>query len=448
MARSSGPWSEGALTSGDNPSIRNGTATTISNGAAHIAEAQTPRPAEEAGALAPVEVLSVLVGKEPRLEAAVAALAEAVTTVGKQSVCRSREGLVRLEVLLPPSISCLEWLRAQRGRVDEEALRRTPRVYWSARRRPGEAMLGAETREVAGLGACRLWRGEEVITERGGEEATPGTSNSLSSAEFAEIERWLGDGSADVRVIGGMRFDAAMPPEPEWAEFGRFCFILPRVELAQVSGRLVMAAYVSWDAERSIESDIAECQRVISSLVESTPSLPWSGIETEDVEHLPSREQWDSILERVLWDLSEAQSADDLEKVVLARRSLLHTAHDEVDVMSLVSALAAKSGNSSAYQFCLQLESGNAFFGNSPERLFCRRGRQVWSEAVAGTRAKSRDGTVAAAAAADLLSSPKEHAEFHVVHSAVETALSQVADGNPVDVPIYKQVRARAKSER
>ena len=109
-----------------------------------------------------------------------------------------------------------------------------------------------------------------------------------------------------------------------------------------------------------------------------------------------------------------------------------------VDPTELVAALASREPR--AYQFLLDLgaaqgeEGGSAtpllpaFVCSSPEQLYSRSGRAVASEAVAGTRARGPPADAEADfwLSFDLLSHPKDHAEFVIVRDWVRGALERV----------------------
>lgn len=50
----------------------------------------------------------------------------------------------------------------------------------------------------------------------------------MDAAAVARIQRLLSASTPRVRAYGGMRFDFANTPGPEWAEFGASTFVLPR----------------------------------------------------------------------------------------------------------------------------------------------------------------------------------------------------------------------------
>ena len=158
---------------------------------------------------------------QPSLAAAVAALQAAVQALAAQHGGQP-SGLVRLEVPVPRGTAPLWWLRGQAGAGATAGLLH-PRIYFSPRRSTaaeteGSAAAGAAARgagATAGAGAAWLWQG------------APGQA--LSEGAVADMQRFLGAAGAQrVRAFGGGRFDAEQMPAPEWAEFGSFCFLIPR----------------------------------------------------------------------------------------------------------------------------------------------------------------------------------------------------------------------------
>jgi menaquinone-specific isochorismate synthase len=72
----------------------------------------------------------------------------------------------------------------------------------------------------------------------------------------------------------------------------------------------------------------------------------------------------------------------------------------------------------------MQLSSGKAFLGASPELLFSRQGRRIESEAQAGTRGRGRNPAEDSALTFELLESQKEFIEHDLVIQDIERALT------------------------
>ena len=158
------------------------------------------------------------------LAAAVAALRAAALELPASSGAFP-SGLVRLEVPLPHGTRALWWLRGQPPAAADAAGLLHPRVFFSPRRTTaadteGSAAAGAAAGgagSVAGAGAAWLWRG------------SPGEP--LDERVVRDMQRFLGasgPGAPRVRAFGGARFNTAQQPGEEWAEFGSYCFLIPR----------------------------------------------------------------------------------------------------------------------------------------------------------------------------------------------------------------------------
>lgn len=157
---------------------------------------------------------------QPSLAAAVQQLHGAVRGLTAQYGSYA-SGLVRLEVPVPRGRAPLWWLRGQGGAGAAAGLLH-PRIYFSPRRSTaadteGSAAAGAASRgcgATAGAGAAWLWQGR------------PGEP--LGEAAMRDMQRFLSAASPRVRAFGGARFDATQQPAAEWAEFGSYCFLIPR----------------------------------------------------------------------------------------------------------------------------------------------------------------------------------------------------------------------------
>ncbi len=68
----------------------------------------------------------------------------------------------------------------------------------------------------------------------------------LSAEGLAAMEAFLSAASPRVRLLGGTRFDGCTAPSPEWAAFGSYCFLLPRLELLEAAGCCLLSCTVAW----------------------------------------------------------------------------------------------------------------------------------------------------------------------------------------------------------
>ncbi len=185
-----------------------------------VQQPEVPSHAQPAAAL----VTTTTLPSQTSLAAAVAALRAAVLDL-PSSVGAYPSGLARLEVPLPQGTRALWWLRGQLPAAADSAGLLHPRIYFSPRRTTaadteGSAAAGAAAAgagSVAGAGAAWLWRG------------SPGEP--LGEEVVRDMQRFLGasgPGAQRVRAFGGARFNTAQQPDEEWAEFGSYCFLIPR----------------------------------------------------------------------------------------------------------------------------------------------------------------------------------------------------------------------------
>lgn len=192
----------------------------------HLADGPAVQRPKAPSAAQPAAALVTTTTLQPQtsLAAAVAALRAAVLAL-PTSAGAYPSGLARLEVPLPQGTRALWWLRGQLPAATDSAALLHPRIYFSPRRTTaadtdGSAAAGAAAAgagSVAGAGAAWLWRG------------SPGEP--LGEEVMRDMQRFLGasgPGALRVRAFGGARFNTAQQPGEEWAEFGSYCFLIPR----------------------------------------------------------------------------------------------------------------------------------------------------------------------------------------------------------------------------
>jgi menaquinone-specific isochorismate synthase len=297
-------------------------------------------------------------------------------------VAETTERVVRLTVPVGP-VAPLRWLR-------EQSL--PPKLYWSGRGdRSGVAAVG-----VADLQEADAPEGVGSLRKR--------------------LAPLLSTGEA--RYFGGLRFDLLREPDPRWAPFGAYRFVLPRFELhaGEEEATLVCNLVLPRDARRRTEI-LHEVERLSFPRAASRGALP----EPVSRLDLPDREGWRRNVERALCAFSEGR----LDKVVLARQTDLRFAA-ELDAVLLAERL--EEATPGCFHFYVEPEAGVAFVSASPERLFRREGRLIVSEAVAGTRPRGASEADDAELLDDLLRSEKDKAEHAHVRVGIGEALGPLCD--------------------
>ncbi len=314
---------------------------------------------------------------------------------------RSAVRVVRLVVPVGP-VDPFAWLAAQPL---------LPRVYWEGR---------DDGLEVAAVGAADLLEGaagDDYDTLR------------------AQLDRVLAYSDEQVRYFGGFRFDRTFPPDEAWAPFGTYRFVLPRFELDRRAGEAVLVCNLLLPRDREREQEIlGQIERLTLPQADLSGELP---LPVARHDH-PDAEGW---RRNIAWAL-DAFGRTTLEKVVLARKAVFAFV-DPLDPVLLLKGLRAATPG--CFHFGFQPEPGVAFVGASPERLFRRDERGVWSEAVAGTRPRGDSDRTDAALREELLHSEKDLREHEYVRVSIRDGLSQLCDVLDVDAAATEMRLARGR---
>lgn len=139
---------------------------------------------------------------------------------------------------------------------------------------------------------------------------------------------------------------------------------------------------------------------------------------------LPSKEQWVDIVSTAI--------AKKIKKIVLARCEILELS-EAPDPFAILATLKERAEG--AYLFCLN-EGETSFLGASPERLFARNGKQLISEAMAGTRERGTTVEEDETVGFSLLSNQKTRREFDPVVRFLKKNLNSFCEGKIEVSPI------------
>lgn len=249
----------------------------------------------------------------------------------------------------------------------------------------------------------------------------------------AQLDMVMPHSDTRVRYFGGFRFDLNAGVGSEWESFGTFTFTLPRFEYVVRDDRAVLACnlILPRDADRLIEiRESIDALSFPNGLAEDEFPLP---ISREDK---PDRAGWDRNVESVLNSFGH----DGLQKVVLARRADFRFA-ERVKPFVLLRKLYEATENCFYYGF--QYREGEAFLGATPERLFRRSGRRIWTEAVAGTRPRGTGSEQDELMLRELMTSDKDQREHAYVRAGISESLSPLCDSFYIDPVASKMKLAR-----
>ena len=329
-------------------------------------------------------------------------------------------GFVRLRVACEVN-SFLGWLNAQPL---------YPRIYWHARgeERPEYVALGRihELTDPAHIArVCANTQASQVDSPRyfGGLAFDPDQPPQGENP-------WQGFGPCR---FDGLALDPDQPPQGEnpWQGFGPCRFVLPRIELVR-RGECVSLCLNLWFDEHNREAELAAGHQALAALVPEAPLPPLTPQQWRRRDN-PDRPEWQQLVSTV--------TAPDFQthtpKVVLSRESRLEGA--DVNPWSLLARWAERAEQ--CFRFGFQFEPDHGFIACSPERLYRREGRHLFSEALAGTIRRSGDEALDARLAAELLNDSKNRLENRLVHTDILHRLAPLAHDITLTEPRILKLR-------
>lgn len=305
---------------------------------------------------------------------------------GQRSILRIAEPLER-------PVEPLRWLGAQPA---------GEKVYWFGR---------ADGLRRAASGVA------DLLYPGAGDSATP----------LKELDSALAGSAA--RYYGGLRFDAGSEPDGSWEAFSAWRFVLPRLELVagEAGTELACNLLLPRDAGDAELADEIVAGILGSPLPSGGPAgelpLPISRLDT------PDRAGWEANVRQAL----AAFSSGGLHKVVLARRAEFEFAGELDPELLLANLEAATPGT---FHFALSPGGSGTFVGASPERLYRREGREITSEAVAGTLPRGDSEESDDALRRRLLSSDKLRREQEHVREGIRASLAGLCDELEVEAGV------------
>ncbi len=292
------------------------------------------------------------------------------------------EQIVTLSVTVPKTDPLL-WLRRQQGQL---------RAYWAGR---------DHAEAIAMVGTADLLEGDRLDM--------PALQASLAT-------RWEMS-AVPVRYFGGFRFDPAEPVDAAWQSFGAWRFVLPRFMLTSTAQATTLTCHMYLPRDHANAGAILdELHRLVWDASKEAPALP-SLLYREDV---PDAAGWDANIRTAL----DAFCHTRLSKVVLARRSTLGFSK-AIDPMQVLQRLRDEAPNRFHFAFDY---GGPVFLGATPERLLKVEGRNVWSEAVAGTRPRGTSDADDDNFRDELLHSEKDQREHEFVRLSIKDTLSRCCE--------------------
>lgn len=300
--------------------------------------------------------------------------------------------LIRIEVKIN-KINLVQWLLKQQHAV---------KTYWRDRQHKFE---------MAGVG--------EADTVAGNVET--GNYGNI----FSRLKQYLTRKYPRLRYYGGIQFQHSDKKEEHWLKFGSYRFVVPLFEVYSDRKATYFACNFMFNPSENHQTQL---DRIIRQL----HAIEWDDQAFEDEQpellsrkDFPDKTGWAKNITTALRSFEKTN----LGKIVLARKSEFEFA-EPLDGMQTLRRL--QEVDPTAFYFCFQTFKNQAFIGATPERLYRREFRDLMSEAVAGTRPRSRNAEVDERLELELLNSDKDLREHQFVVDSLRESFADLC-ANIVD---------------
>lgn len=218
------------------------------------------------------------------------------------------------------------------------------------------------------------------------------------------------DVTTSLRFFGAFSFP---DKNPLWQEFSLPIFFLPRVTLSLKDGKTGILSYHYLEEEKELN-----LEDFLKNNKQTPKPFNPSFFDRTD---LPSKAEWNKLVEKALHTFEKTS----LQKVVLARASHLNFTKN-ICPFSIMEHLCITAKNCTLFAY-IPSET-ISFVGASPEHLYRRIEKKLFTEAIAGTRPRGSTQEEDANFIKELYESDKEQEEFNFVNDFLEETLSALCD--------------------
>ena len=219
----------------------------------------------------------------------------------------------------------------------------------------------------------------------------------------------------DFPLVGGLQFQ------------GESQFILPQVLIEQQNSETVVSVFVETDK-------LDSAKVVLNTFEKMTALLPLNQLTIESVAPKANQGMWCDWVNQALNRIRQGE----LTKLVLANETVFRI-HGELNGKDFLAASQAK--NSGCYHFLWADNAQNCFVGSTPERLFARDNRLLFTEALAGTAPVSDNPSENNERANWLLNDEKNLNENWLVVEDISQNISHLVEQITVDDVALKPLR-------
>lgn len=275
-------------------------------------------------------------------------------------------------------------------------------------------------------------------TRRNSDEQTAVVDSLKNWSSLSAAEDFLAHNASPFRIYGGWGFRAADYAVP-WQNWPRAYFFLPRWELRQSTTESHLYLNLSQASENEVRLALQELSTAAPKPSRTHLDLPGS--------EQPAYPEWEELIQAAYREFASGT----LQKIVLSR---LHRVPQKGLSPQI---LKASAGATQAYRFWFSLTAQSHIFGVSPERLYARQGRQLYTEALAGTRPYPSNSREAEQLRTELLQSVKDKHEQEIVRAHLIQSLQTLSSNihsSPLSVipagavqHLYTHIQAELKQD-
>ncbi len=195
--------------------------------------------------------------------------------------------------------------------------------------------------------------------------------------------------------------------------------MLPLIQLTFEDGRHTLSCHLWLESDDERDTKITALEAMLDQLVTSTNSSELKLPELLKISYNPQEQEW---LEKCTAALQTFEEGS-MEKIMLARQTTLEFRESFSPLLFL---LRYPYPQNTTYRFYFEPVEHHAFLSFTPERLYRRDGRQLLTEALAGTCSKESITGNEEHASEALLNSEKDIREHRFVRDMIFNELSPI----------------------
>jgi len=229
------------------------------------------------------------------------------------------------------------------------------------------------------------------------------------------------------KAFGGIEFNNKTKDDTIWNGYNNKRFVIPQIEFFNNSSKNF--ARLNFKNKDQIKK--------LFEKFDSNSNIQYKN-KLLQTSYYPEKNTWNDKINKCLKLFENGE----LNKIVLSRRAELIFKND-IDLSELFLNLRSQSLNS--YNFYYSFEKNSAFMGISPERLFKKTGNILFSDSLAGTRARGKNVTEDSELEVKLKNNKKELLEHEFVTKSIIKSLNTISKDvhslNEVEVKKFKNVQ-------